>query len=384
MEKKKLFYVMRYPLEENYHLKTKFDGQMRALEQLGFDVFCIAYDRQDIYIVHHTERERIGKTHFGFPNYIHTLFFHDLHAAAMAAMKKYHINVLYWRSAPTWRSTYAMLKQAKKQGVMNICEVPTYLVNIPEKPLSFARKVFGAYSNYWEKQIADEIDYYLLCGDPAPELYRGKAATNIDNGISPEMLPVRQPRIDSTSIRLLCLASMSYWHGYDRLIRSLANYQGPENVVIHMVGGNEGGSLAEWKRLVTNLGLTEHVVFHGPMYGDDLTSMFDLCDVGICSLGAYRKGLDETSELKAREFISRGLPFVTAVKDPLLTQFDQRFRYELKNDDSTPDMQGIVAFALKTREVQNHPQTLRQYAIDHMTWKAQYEKAFSTLGVELT
>ena len=72
-DKKKLFYVVRYQLDQPFNLKAKFDGQIRAFENLGFDVYYLAFDAEHFYLVNGDRKQVIGKTHFGIPGYFHTL-----------------------------------------------------------------------------------------------------------------------------------------------------------------------------------------------------------------------------------------------------------------------------------------------------------------------
>lgn len=222
-------------------------------------------------------------------------------------------------------------------------------------------------------------DVFVFTGDATFDLFYGKPAVNIDNGINVESLPMRTPIMDKDKIHILALASMSYWHGYDRLIKSLHQYKGEDSVVIHMVGGYDGGSLAEWENLVHELNMEDCVIFHGLLYGSELDAMFDLCDVGINSLGLYRKGFDQTSELKVREYAARGLPFICSVKDPALVELENPLWKYVENDESIPNMQEIVNFVKKMRKDIDHPKKLRLYALEHMSWEAQFEKIFDKM-----
>ena len=238
--------------------------------------------------------------------------------------------------------------------------------------MSLPRKAFSLYANLWKEKLMQYPDVFIFTGDADFDTFYGKPAVNIDNGIYVESMPVRKPERDKEAVHILALASMSYWHGYDRLIRSAAQYSGSVPVVIHMVGGNDGGMLPQWEKLTEELHAEDKVIFHGKMYGDELTHMFDLCDVGINSLGLYRKDLEATSELKVREYTARGLPFVCTVDDPALRFADKPFWIKLANDDSVPDMKEIVDFALAMRQEPEHPANMRAYAQKHMSWEAQY------------
>ena len=238
------------------------------------------------------------------------------------------------------------------------------------------RRIFALYEKQHIDKFNDSIDYYVLIGEDAGGEYKGKPAINIENGIDISGVPVRKPKNDKNVVHILALASMCYWHGYERLIKSLAEYKGDENVVVHMVGGNEGGCLPEWKDLTHQLNLDDKVIFHGQMSGEPLEEMFDLCDIGVNSLAMYKKCFNVTMELKAREYIARGLPFICAVDDPALSYEKKELWLKVPNDDSIPDMNEIVEFAKKMKNDPTHVQELRELAEKHLTWEQQYKKVF--------
>lgn len=378
--KKKLLYIVRYPIYENFNLKGKFDGQLKAFQNLDMDVYYIVFDQEYFYLVHNDEKEKICRTHFKFPMYFHTKLYYDMYSAVLKVLGRVRFDYVYWRAAPVWHSSYKVAKSLKKKGIKILYEIPTY-VKIGEEPMGTLRKMFAVYSNFWEKKLIRYLDLYVLIftQDAKVNTLNGKPVAIIDNGVDVSAIPLRKPTDSDEDVHILALASMSYWHGYDRLIRSLHQYKGDKKVILHMVGGNDGGMLPEWKKLVEDLDMEDKVVFHGKMYGQELADMFDLCDVGANALAQYKKNLNETSELKVREYTARGLPFICSVEDPALNYTDEPFWLRVANDDSLLDMQTIVDFALEMRNDKNHPTRMREYAEKYMTWESQYAPIFEKL-----
>ena len=380
MKKKKLLYIVRYPIHESFNLKGKFDGQLHAFEVLGFDVFYLTFDRQHFYLMNNAQQLVLGSTHWKFPGYFHTLCYNDLYRLARQVVDKYHIDCVYWRAAPELPASIRLAKQIKKSGAHFIYEYPTY-PHQAEKSLGFLRSVYAPFAALLRKKLENAVDGFVLIGQDAGGTYRGKPAINISNGIDLSAIPVRHHTPDPNAIHIMALASMSYWHGYDRLIRSLAAYTGKHRVVIHMVGGNDGGALPEWQELTRSLNLTDQVLFHGPKSGEELDRLFNLCDIGVNSLGLYRKGFSVTSELKTRECIARGLPFVCSVEDSVLQYAPKAFWLRVPNDDSIPDMDQIVSFALQMRAECDLAESMRSYAREHLAWETQYRQVFEFLKI---
>ena len=377
--KKKILYITRYSIDEPFNLQKKFDGQLAAFKNLGLDVYYIGYDRTNLYLINGENKTVYGKTHFALPRYIHTQFYNDLHKASVKAIKEIGLDYIYWRLSPLFGSSVKVAEAAKRYNTTFILEIPTFPPD-QETHLSGIRKAFSAYTKRFSDRYDELVDYYAVIGDDAGGSYKGKPAVNIENGIDVNSVHVRTPVNESDTINILALASMCYWHGYDRIIKSLAAYKGSQKVVIHMVGGNGGGCLEEWKALSESLGLGEKVIFHGQMSGDALEEMFNLCDVGVNSLAMYKKNFEASTELKAREYIARGLPFICAVDDPVLEFAKERLWFRIPNDDSVPDMGEIVEFVLKMKNTPSHVQSLRELAENYLTWERQYKKLFEIAG----
>lgn len=382
-EKKKVLYIVRYPIYEDFNLRGKFDGQLAAFQNLGMDVYHLVFDREYFYLVHNGEKERISKATTGMPMYFHTKVYYDMHRAVLKAAEKVHFDYVYWRGAPAWYSSYQVARKLHARGSKILYEIPTY-VKIGEKPQSMLRKAFSVYSNQWKSKLMRYVDLMVLIftGDTTMDTLFGKPVAVIDNGIDITSIPLRKPEQHDDEIHILALASMSYWHGYDRLIRSLAEYTGDRKIFVHMVGGNDGGMLPEWQKLAEELNVQDRVIFHGKLYGDDLAKMFDLCDVGVNALAQYLKNLNATSELKVREYTARGLPFLCSVEDPALNHTEDPFWLRVANDDSVLDMEQLAEFVLKMRADQGHPERMRAYAQEYMTWESQYAPIFKKLEQE--
>ena len=382
--KKKLLYIVRYPIYEDFNLRGKFDGQLEAFRNLGLDVYHLVFDRVHFYLVHNGEKQIVGKATTRMPMYFHTKVYYDMHRAVVKAAEKVRFDYVYWRGAPAWRSSYTTARRLHEQGAKILYEIPTY-VKIGEEAMSILRKVFALYGNLWKEKLHQYIDLMVLIftedSKNLDTLY-GKPVAVIDNGVDVDAIPLRAPTEDKDGVHILALASMSYWHGYDRLIRSVSQYTGSQKVTLHMVGGNDGGMLPQWQKLAEDLHVEERVIFHGKMYGDELAKMFDLCDVGANALAQYTKNLSATSELKVREYTARGLPFLCSVEDPALNHTNEPFWMQVANDASVPDMQQIVEFALKMREDREHPAKMRAYAQKYMTWESQYAPIFEKLEKE--
>lgn len=376
----KVLFVVKYPIEDAYSVKNKFNGQVQAVEALGHEAYFVAYDHQYTYLIHRGQKTVIKKIWFGdWKHYIHTKAFFDLFDSVCRVLKKHTFDMVYMRDCPLNAKGSRMCAKIGKSGARFVVEIPTYPPERESQP-TFLRRAYIKYSRFWWKRAERHTDLFVLIGEKA-DSYHGVPAINIDNGTHVDSHPSRQPQPDKDKIHMLALASMSMWHGYDRMIRGIAALDADtkKRVVLDMVGDEGDGSLTKWKDLAKELGVEEQVIFHGRKTGNELDGFFNVADVGICSLGLYRIGFSSGSILKLREYTSRGLPFVYAAKDPLV-QGDLAFTCKIPNDDTPVDVAEVIGFAQQMRENHAIAEVMRGYAKEHMSWERQFEKIFDALA----
>ena len=169
-----------------------------------------------------------------------------------------------------------------------------------------------------------------------------KPHMTLGNGFDVDSVPVRQPpHYSGTDLKVLCVATVSFWHGIDRLIQGIADYKGPVNIQLHIAGS--GPEIGNLKKLVHDRAMADRIIFHGFITGQDLDILYNQCHLAVGSLGMHRKGLSMTSELKSREYCARGIPFMIACGD---SDFPVDFPAILKvpPDESPIAMHQVIEF----------------------------------------
>ncbi|MBR5937465.1 MAG: hypothetical protein IKZ90_04250 [Clostridiales bacterium] len=373
----KVLFVMKYPLTREYSVLQKFNGEMNAVRKLGHKVSYISFDEHYLYLNDENGKKRIKATTFGKSKlYYHTLVFSDLYSATMKVLKNHHFDMVYFRYSPIGIKGYRMMKMASKVTKV-VVEIPTFPPS-REKQKGVARQVYMTFSYAMWKRSARFITLFTGIGESAKE-YLGVPFINIDNGVDVGLIPLRHPKKDG-KIHLLAVASMAKWHGYDRIIKGLSQWNNSElkNTVIDLVGGEGDGSLEEWRRLAKASDVEEQVVFHGVKTGDELTALFDKATIGIGSLGLYRNGINNGSILKIREYAARGLPFIYAHNDPHIPS-DAAWCLKFSNDDTPIDMDKVYAFILSISDIEKVGNNMREYAEEYMSWEAQFKLVFCAI-----
>lgn len=373
---KKLLYVCKYPLAREVSLKNKFNGQIAGFESMGFSCYYLAFDNDNYYLINNNKKTIIKKIKNGASSkYLHFNAFVDLYKCAIKAINDIGFDYMYVRSDPIDINGISMYRQAKKNNIKIITEIPSYPIYRDNVKNPIMRAVL-ALSDFLQGKVSRYIDLYAIIGNKCEE-FRSRPAINIENGVSVELFSLKKPLADS-NINIIGVASMSNWQGYDRAIKGLAKYDGNVNVHLRLVGDDGDGSLAKWKELADELGLQDKVEFIPARYGEQLDKLIDISDVGLATLALYRSKLEKASPLKVREYMSRGLPIVYSSVDSTLASADN-FTIKVPEDESTLDISKVVEFAEIVKNKEEISKAMRNYAIEHMSWSNEFKKIFEKL-----
>lgn len=197
------------------------------------------------------------------------------------------------------------------------------------------------------------------------------------NGIKIEPnLPVVKA-VETDEVRLIGVATLAAWHGYDRLIKAVAEVKKikPDYPIkVRIVG--DGQMFSELNNLVNEYNLKDSVELTGSLHGEQLTHAFDGMQFGVASLGLFRIGLDEAAVLKTREYMARGLAVIGAGSDPDFSA-DSPYRLLVPNDES---IEPIVELLFKLKDVVlPEPSEIRAFAENNLSFDA---KISNILGVD--
>ncbi len=244
-----------------------------------------------------------------------------------------------------------------------LIDMPTYPYSKEWKGISgkLVMLVDGALSS----QLKKHVDYILHSGKEI-EIF-GIPTFPFSNGISLENVKIRSPKKSIGRWTFLAIGKWQYWHGLDRLIQGLHQYvsTGKKDVRLKIVG--TGPVEKDLKQLVKNFDLEKYVDFEGVLVGADLDASFDDADIGIGTLGLFRKGVRIDSSLKHREYVGRGLPFVLAGEETDFTD-DLSFIHQVGAKEGPINIEAIVSF-LKQADAKTMSIAAGAYAEKHLTWR---------------
>lgn len=194
---------------------------------------------------------------------------------------------------------------------------------------------------------------------------------HIGNGIDVAAVEPRAaaPPWPAPVLRLMAVATVSKWHGYDRLLRAIKAFSArPDRAFdLHLTVAGQGPALDELRALSASLGLEDRVTFAGTVTGAALRELYATSHLAVSSLGLHRIGLSTAAVLKAREYCAIGIPFIASGNDPDF-QGASDFRFVVSASEDTSDViNAVEAFARSARQID--AAAMRQYAFAHLDWR---------------
>lgn len=280
------------------------------------------------------------------------------------------VSLVYMRSDHNANPfTWQMVRKMRKAGIRVMMEIPTYPYD--QEYIKFSMKLGLWVDRCFRRLLAREL-YRIVTFSNHTTIF-GAPTLRLSNGIDFAALPVKTGfRPTAKELHLIGVAEIHYWHGFDRVVRGLADYyRQPRDcrVYFHIVGDFSGPR--EYDSIVPVMQeahLEEYVLLHGAQHGKPLDQLFEQADLGVGSLGRHRSGISHIKTLKNREYAARGIPF-------FYSETDEDFEHmpyilKLPADDSPVDIPTLIDFY---RQLHLQPEEIRQ-SIHHLSWKNQMKK----------
>lgn len=392
MDKMKICYFTVWREDsETVGINMKMKNQVKAFSRLGHDsYFCTSASKTEKLYYYDlrtkkfdlieeesfTEKSAYEVTKNNFERKISSYFrLKECLKFMDQANETIKFDVIYIRRIMPITETVAFyIKKWSKSGAKIVWEIPTWDSN-PKTPYWM---LLHAQEKWMYKRLNSYINQIVAISSTDT---KADNVLFINNGVDNESIPERKIQ-KHTSLNLICLATFSYWHGYDRLIIGLKQYYErinnnelvSKNVNVYMVGN---GDIQKLKSMVKELSLEEHVFFQGVIVGNSLNTLFNSMDIAIGNLGFHRIGVVSDTSIKIREYCSRSMPFVTGLN---VNDYPSDFPYILKvpMDESPIDIEKIIEF-YDNLDKEIMLREMREYAESHLTWETQLSKVLKSI-----
>jgi len=280
-----------------------------------------------------------------------------------------------FQNANPWLIRFFM--KLKKAGIHSVTEIPTYPYDQEFKHFEWKMRMELKIDQLFRDSLYKQMDAVVTFSDC--ERIFGQRTIRISNGVDFDSIPLHQPSTIShqpSELHLIGVAEVHPWHAFDRILTGLGYYKGSLKVYFHIVGGVHPNHMAKtFLPLIEKYHLQDRILFHGQLFGDELTRVFNLCQFAIGSLGRHRSGIADIKTLKNREYATRGIPFIYSEND---SDFDwQPYVLKAPADESPIDIQKIIDFV---DHFQMKPEEIRK-TVEHLTWKKQMQKVVDAINI---
>ena len=371
----KALFLIFHGFDPNNGISKKISYQVDALKKCGMDVHLCYMDEKD------TKKRIIdGKIIADYGNGILSKILKRTDFSAISNyVKENKIDFVYIRSNHNANLfTINMVKKMKAYGAKVVMEIPTYPYDKEYKAQGISRQIFQ--DKIFRYQLAKHLDAIVTFSDY--DKIFGQRTIRISNGIDFDNVKMKSCVNDtSKELNLIGVAEIHEWHGFDRIVKGLAEYYSkPQEYLVkfHVVGYFFSIEIEnEFKKIITDNHMENYVILYGKKHGEELDQIFDKCDFGVGSLGRHRVGIDKIKTLKNREYAARGIPFIYSETD---SDFDTK-EYTLKApaDESPINIKRIIDFY---KSISVSPKTIRE-SITQLSWKYQMEKIIKLLIIIL-
>ena len=269
-------------------------------------------------------------------------------------------------------------KNLKKAGIHAVTEIPTYPYDQEFTNFSRKQRLGLTVDQMFRNRLYQHMDALVTFSD-ATEIF-GQRTIRISNGVDFDSIPLHQPPLvveGKTALHLIGVAEVHEWHGFDRIMSGIGEYYSRRSedgslkpdVFFHVVGGVHPHRMeTDFAPIIKKYGIDDKIVFHGTLFGYELTKVFNQCQFAIGSLGRHRSGITVIKTLKNREYATRGIPFVYSEQD---SDFDyQNYVLKAMPDESPISIQQILDFVDSHHFV---PGEIRK-TVEHLSWKIQMKR----------
>lgn len=367
----KALFLVFHGFDEANGISKKIRYQIKALKECGLDVCTCYYEQASDghwkWMVDNNTLVDFGHSIWG--KIKKRVYFNSIRNYIISE----EISFIYTRSFHNANPfTIQFVKQLKKYGVKIVMEIPTYPYD--QEYITLKMKLDLLIDRCFRHHLAKLLDGIITFSN-AKTIFGGRTI-RISNGIDFDSISPKSQMNDTTrELHLIGVAEIHYWHGYDRVIKGLAEYyltKPKYKVYFHIVGELSGErERQEILPAIKQNALDSYVILYGNMHGNDLDKLFSMADMGIGSLGRHRSGITYIKTLKNREYAARGIPFIYSETD---LDFDHcNYVLKVPANESPINIHELISFY--------HSQSWNiatiRHSIDNLSWKTQMQKVIN-------
>lgn len=381
----KILFLTYHGFDDASGITKKILAQVKGLRQNGHEVHVCNYDvRPDGHRCRFVDEEVIADYGCGtWAAIIQRIDYRCLYKYCITHQIELVYSRSYMNATPplVW-----FFKRLRRAGVRSVMEIPTYPYDHEFDGYDWNQRLRLRVDQLCRHKLSAQMDAIVTFSDE--ERIFGQRTIRISNGVDFDSIPLHLPSAISrhpSEVHLIAVAEVHSWHGFDRLVHGLGEYYRKHNgnparkVFFHLVGyvwpaEMEGSKVAPGiAPYIREYGIGKYVEFHGKLFGDELTAVFNRCSFAIGSLARHRSGITVIKTLKNREYACRGIPFIYSEQD---SDFDhQPYVMKAPADESPIDIEAILNFL----DHQTMSPAEIRHTVEHLSWQQQMKQVLDTL-----
>ena len=378
----KILFLVYHGFSEHSGISKKIHYQVKGLRENGHEVHLCYYDfSPEGHRCRYVDNDVIADYGTGM---MAGLWQRLDYSAVYQYCLAHHIEFVYARCFQNANPVLiCFFKKLKKAGIHAVTEIPTFPYDTEFKNFEWKMRLGLKVDQLFRNSFYPLMDAVVTFSD-ATEIF-GQRTIRISNGVDFDSIPLHNHQLSAFSaqpspLHLIGVAEVHPWHGFDRVIAGIGEYYSQKSdqqpdVFFHIVGGVHPNHMNDvFKPLLDKYRIQDRVIFHGQLFGDALTDVFNQCQFAIGSLGRHRSGFTVIKTLKNREYATRGIPFIYSEQD---SDFDsQPYVLKAPADESSIVIQKIVDFMV---HFTMQPADIRK-TVEHLSWRIQMQKVIDQLS----
>jgi len=208
-------------------------------------------------------------------------------------------------------------------------------------------KLTHFYNIFTRNLVLKKIDTFIAVSEELKVRfsYLNKSTYVIANGIDTSEYNIKESKNKRPILVFIGTPNQS-WHGLDKIDKMAEFFKDYQFNIIGTDGTDK-----------------ENIKYFGYLCKEESTKIIQKSDIGIGTLSLYKKGLNEASPLKSRQYLACGIPLIYAYKDTDL-KGDESFVLALENTQNNINLEKIKRFVEKVYNNIETKHDARKFAED--------------------
>ncbi len=186
-------------------------------------------------------------------------------------------------------------------------------------------------------------------------------------------------KIQNYKINFVCVGSLTNWHGIDRLIISINNFQKANNLYkfnINLVGDIDKNLFINNHIIKEYKENGNEIIYHGLKKDEKLSEVIDVSHIAVGSLGLKILNNYDRSELKIREYTAYGIPFIMEANDKEFSN-NNNFLFKVNKDDYLIDINKVINWYINLDP--EIPINMRKFAFDNLDYEIKVKELLNEI-----